>query len=203
MDVIRPYLSLPEDAIYRLNTYAALVRDWNTRINLVSRKDIDSFDVHHLLPVLAVTKWKCWQDFDSVLDVGSGAGIPGIPLAILYPKTRFTLIDSIGKKIKALKQIVAALGLLNVETIQVRVEMLEESYDAVIGRAVMDFEKFSKLVMKNVNRKVKNGGIFYWTGGDLFNTGAECFDLASVFSGKYCEGKKILYIPTEMVKYLY
>jgi 16S rRNA (guanine527-N7)-methyltransferase len=182
----------------KLAAYAAQVREWNTSINLVSRKDVEHLEMAHLYPALWVTRWHRWKPFDSVLDVGTGAGLPGIPLAIVCPQTEFTLIDAVGKKIKALTHMVRELSLPNVNVLWTRVEALTDSYDAILGRAVMSFENFSKRTQKNLKRGSPNGGIFYWGGGPDPTGITDVFDLSPFLPHPRGMGKKIWYLSSQM-----
>lgn len=189
---------LPNEVFERLKLYAVLLRDWNKKINLVSRKDIDFFEEKHLLPVLPITTWNCWSHPKTVLDVGTGGGLPGIPLAILFPKTHVTLLDSICKKMKAVEAMVHALELKNVSVVCSRLETLPLRCEVVVGRAVTAFSEFAKKAQKNLRFSGKNSGLFYWTGGELetrLPRKIQLFDLETYYKGSFCTGKKIIFCP--------
>jgi 16S rRNA (guanine527-N7)-methyltransferase len=191
------------DVSQKLAAYAAQVRQRNANINLVSRKDIEYFETSHLYPSLWVTRWHRWKTFASVLDVGTGAGLPGIPLAIVCPQIEFTLIDAIGKKIKVLTHIIRELSLPNVNVLWTRIEALTDTYDAILGRAVMSFENFSKRTQKNLKRSSKNGGIFYWGGGPAPAGVTDIFDLSPFLPHPRGIGKKIWYLSSQGLQNLY
>ena len=138
-----------------------LYKYWNSKVNLISRKDIDNLEINHILHSLSIVKIVSFKDSTSVLDVGTGGGLPGIPLAIFFPKVNFTLIDSIGKKIKVVKSICNELSINNVDAINDRVENHLNHYDFILSRAVTRMDKFYKIVNKNFrfnsSNKMKNG----------------------------------------------
>lgn len=148
-----------------------LYREWNAKINVISRRDIDGFRVHHLLHSLAVARYVLDNGiaFGNVLDVGTGGGFPGIPLAIMFPDTHFTLCDSIGKKIKVVEAVAQSLGLKNVEACWCRCETLPGGYDWVVSRAVTEFRNFMPLV-----KGLYSEGIMYLKGGDILSEISEC-----------------------------
>jgi len=153
-----------------LERMAALHREWNAKINLISRKDIDNLEWHHYAPCIAAVKFLRLMNGATVLDVGTGGGFPGLILAALYPRARFTLADSTGKKIAVVADIAQRLGLRNVEARNLRVETLQREYDFVTGRAVASLPAFVQLVRARVRSGEKNSpgnGIIYWKGGGL------------------------------------
>lgn len=188
--------TISEHQWHLLNEYHRLLVSWNEKINLVSRKDVDSIEVKHILPVLPAIHLRCFQKDKHVLDVGTGGGIPGIPLAILYPNIHFVLIDSIHKKTKAVEDIAKSLQLKNVEVICDRLENISYKFDVIVGRGVTMFKDFTKLVHPNLHF---NSYITYWTGGSTgellppyIKKFTQCFDLELFFDHKFCESKKIL-----------
>lgn len=178
---------------------------WNDQINVVSRKDISSLYLHHVLHSLGIAKFMTsFTPGTKILDVGTGGGFPGIPLAILFPEVQFQLVDSIGKKIKVVREVAAAIGLENVEAFHLRAEELEEKYDFVVSRAVTRLVDFMPWVRNKFEKKDKNGlpnGILYLKGGDLkeeikeARVRAELHSLASYFEEDFFETKQLVYIP--------
>ena len=178
----------------------SLYEEWNARINVISRKDMEHFVLHHLLHSLGIAKIHPFSVGLKVLDVGTGGGFPGIPLAILYPEVSFHLVDSIGKKIKVVQEVATALGLTNVTYQQARVETLEGQYDYIVSRAVTqmaDFYKLTKHLLKPVTNKGDNRGILYLKGGDLTEElaafpSATVYNLSEVFEEDFFETKKVV-----------
>ena len=182
----------------------ALYRDWNSMINVISRKDIDNLYEHHVLHSLAIAKLLPFQPGTSILDVGTGGGFPGIPLAILFPECQFLLIDSIGKKIKVATEVANALGLTNVVCKQERAEEEKQKFDFVVSRAVMPLPDLVKLVRKNISNKHRNAvpnGLVVLKGGDLKEEIAPYIKTAEVtpcsqwFKGEWFETKQVIYLP--------
>jgi 16S rRNA (guanine527-N7)-methyltransferase len=177
---------------------------WNAQINVISRKDMDNFFTHHLLHSLAIAKLIRFTQGTKVLDIGTGGGFPGIPLAILFPETQFHLVDSIGKKIKVVTEVAEALGLQNVTAQQIRAEELKAQYDFVVSRAVAPWPDIHRWSAKLISRKGKNGlpnGWLLLKGGDLRDelTSAakrlESHNLSDWFKDPFFETKKLIYIP--------
>jgi 16S rRNA (guanine527-N7)-methyltransferase len=165
MDTISRYLStIPPSKIEKLRLYHSLISEWNVKINLISRKDMGNFFHRHIVPCLCINKIVKFAPGSSVIDVGTGGGLPGIPLAIVNGDTNFTLVDSIGKKIIAVDDMVKKLALDNVKTKNIRVEMLSDKFDCVVARAVSNLPKFLKDV-RNICKK--DTRIFYIKGGDF------------------------------------
>ena len=181
----------------------ALYQDWNKKINVVSRKDIDELYLRHVLHSLGIARIVQFLPGAAVLDVGTGGGFPGIPLAIAFPETRFTLVDAIGKKIKVVDEVVSGLGLENVETAHARVEDLNQEFDFIVSRAVAAMPTFVHWVRGRIRKKsvhtMKNG-ILYLKGGDLteelkaYSTVRE-FPLSDEFEEDYFQTKKVVYLP--------
>lgn len=182
-----------------------LYKDWNQKINVVSRKDIDELYLRHVLHSLGIAKIHQFKDGATVLDVGTGGGFPGIPLAILFPNVHFTLIDAIGKKIKVVNEVVEGLQLTNVTTIHGRVEELKTQFDFIVSRAVAampTFVHWTKGKIKKESVHERKNGILYLKGGDLseelkdYRT-VEIFDLDSIFNDPFFETKKVVYLPVK------
>ena len=182
----------------------ALYRDWNSKINVISRKDIDNLYEHHVLHSLAIAKLLPFQPGTSILDVGTGGGFPGIPLAILFPECQFLLIDSIGKKIKVASEVARALGLTNVVCKQERAEEEKQKFDFVVSRAVMPLPDLVKLVRKNISNKHRNAvpnGLVVLKGGDLKEEIAPYIKTAEVtpcsqwFGTNWFDNKYVIYLP--------
>ena len=181
-----------------------LYTEWNAKINVISRKDIQNLYVHHVLHSLAIAKFIDFTPQTRLLDVGTGGGFPGIPLAIFFPELQFVMIDSIGKKIKVVNEVAQALSLTNVEAHHRRAQDEKGKYDFVVSRAVMPLPELVKLVRKNVSPKHQNAisnGIICLKGGDLtdelkpFKNKSEEFPLTHYFSEDFFETKKIVYLP--------
>lgn len=180
----------------------ALYQDWNQKINVVSRKDIDELYLRHVLHSLGIAKIQEFKAGSAVLDVGTGGGFPGIPLAILFPETHFTLVDSIGKKIKVVEEVVEGLELQNVTAINSRVEDFNGNFDFIVSRAVAAMPTFTHWVKGKIKKESvhkRRNGILYLKGGDLseelktYKT-AEIFDLPDYFSEDFFETKKVVYL---------
>ncbi len=205
MDKILKYF--PEITERQKEQFAALLplyEDWNSKINVISRKDMDNFYEHHVLHSLAIAKVQPFKPMAEILDVGTGGGFPGIPLAILFPDARFHLIDSIGKKIKVVQSVAEQLELTNVRTEQIRAEQLRGEYDFIVSRAVTDLSQFTQWVRGKVStiqyHKLRNG-ILYLKGGDLtdelapFKKKARTWDISDFFQEDYFLTKKVIYLP--------
>lgn len=181
----------------------ALYRDWNTKINVISRKDIANLYEHHVLHSLGIAKVITFRPGTSILDIGTGGGFPGIPLAILFPECQFKLVDSIGKKIKVAQAVAQAIGLKNVTIEHRNVVEEKQQYDFVVSRAVMNATDLVKLVRKNVHHQQRNAlpnGLICLKGGDVaeemapFAKCSEVWDLNTFFEEAFFETKKVTYI---------
>ena len=185
-----------------------LYEDWNAKINVISRKDMDAFYLKHVLHSMSIAKMHNFLPGQVVLDVGTGGGFPGIPLAILFPKTEFHLVDSIGKKIKVVEAVSEALGLENVEGTHVRAEQLRYQYDFVISRAVTQMQRFipwikGRLDKNNLDQNRPNG-LIYLKGGDLAEElgpiKAELTQLNRFFAEEFFETKKVVYVTRKEIQ---
>jgi len=204
LKILKYFPNLTPEQIVRFEKMDPLYRDWNGKINLISRKDIDSLYEKHILHSLAIAKIIDFRPGTRILDVGTGGGFPGIPLAILFPSCHFVLIDSIGKKIKVVQAVSEDLGLKNVTAIHGRVEDVKEEFDFVISRAVTTFPAFVGLVKKNILRKPQNAlpnGIIYLKGGDIqeeikdYKRNIEVTEISNFFNEPFFETKKVVYLP--------
>tara|TARA_R110002072_G_scaffold7993_7_gene42214 strand:+ start:2602 stop:3231 length:630 start_codon:yes stop_codon:yes gene_type:complete len=201
--ILKYFPNLTEDQIQKFEQLESLYKDWNLKINVVSRKDIDELYVRHVLHSLGIAKVINFKDGSKLLDVGTGGGFPGIPLAILFPECSFHLVDSIAKKLKVVEEVVAGLGLTNVKTSHSRVEDIDGNYDFIVSRAVAAMPTFVHWVKgkiaKQQNHDLKNG-ILYLKGGDLseelrdYKT-ATIYNLSDYFSEDFYETKKIVHLP--------
>tara|TARA_R110000823_G_scaffold104763_1_gene222887 strand:- start:152 stop:787 length:636 start_codon:yes stop_codon:yes gene_type:complete len=180
-----------------------LYKDWNQKINVVSRKDIDELYLRHVLHSLGIAKFITFNEGSKILDVGTGGGFPGIPLAILFPEAHFTLVDSIGKKIKVVDEVVEGLQLANVKTINARVEEIPGQFDFIVSRAVAAMPTFVHWVKGKIKKEsthsIRNG-ILYLKGGDLLEElkeykTAEVYKLTDYFKEDFFETKKMVYLP--------
>ena len=204
MKIITDYFKLTARQAEQFAQLDALYRDWNSKINVISRKDIDNLYEHHVLHSLAIAKWIPFQPDTTILDVGTGGGFPGIPLAIMFPQCQFVLVDSIGKKIKVASEVAKALGLTNLVCKQERVEEEKEKFDFVVSRAVMPLPDLVKLVRKNISNKHRNAipnGLIVLKGGDLqaevapYIKTAEIAPCSKWFKGEWFETKQLIYLP--------
>ena len=182
-----------------------LYQDWNLKINVVSRKDIDELYLRHVLHSLAIAKFQRFNSGAKVLDVGTGGGFPGIPLAILYPETHFTLVDAIGKKIKVVQEVVAGLEIENITSVNSRVEEIKGQFDFIVSRAVAAMPTFTHWVKGKIKKKSEHerkNGILYLKGGDLeeelkeYRT-VEIYNLSEIFEEEFFNTKKLVYLPVK------
>ena len=204
MELILKYFpNLTESQILQFEALEELYKDWNSKINVVSRKDIDELYLRHVLHSLGIAKVITFAKSSSILDVGTGGGFPGVPLAILFPECQFHLVDSINKKLKVINAVAEALHLTNIKTTHARVEAIDEEYDFIVSRAVTAMPEFTKWVKRKIKRKQQNtlkNGIFYLKGGDLSEelkqyTTVKLFPLTDYFEEDFFETKKVVYLP--------
>lgn len=203
MQLIQKYFKdLSPLQIQQFSQLQELYKDWNLKINVVSRKDIDELYVRHVLHSLGIAKIIEFKSGSKVMDVGTGGGFPGLPLAILFPETQFHLVDSIGKKIKVVNEVAQGLGLQNVKTSHGRVEDVKDTYDFIVSRAVAQMETFVRWtrgrIAKKQQHELKNG-ILYLKGGDLTEelkkyTSAKIYDLSTYFEEDFYDTKKVVHL---------
>lgn len=202
--IFRYFPSLSDDQISRFSALKELYEEWNSKINVISRKDFENFYVHHVLHSLAIAKFVSFVPGTRVLDAGTGGGFPGIPLAILFPGTGFTLLDSVEKKIKVVESVSRDLKLENVIPVRKRVEDEDGSYDFVTSRAVTAFPEFVRLTSGRITKSGRNNignGIIYLKGGDVsddtavFGIRLKIRDISDFFIEPFFATKKILHLP--------
>lgn len=204
IEAVKEHFSLTALQFQQFAALDALYRDWNGKINVISRKDIDNLYEHHILHSLAIAKVLPFQPQSKILDVGTGGGFPGIPLAILFPQCEFSLIDGIGKKVRVAQEVATAIGLTNVTCIQERAEDEKGKFDFVVSRAVMPLPDLVRLVQKNISRTQRNAipnGLLVLKGGDLdeelrpFQKRVEVTPISHFFAGEWFETKQVIYLP--------
>ncbi|BDU24846.1 MULTISPECIES: 16S rRNA (guanine(527)-N(7))-methyltransferase RsmG [unclassified Flavobacterium] len=202
-EILKYFPNLTDLQIEQFQKLDFLYHDWNEKINVISRKDIDSLYTKHILHSLGIAKIMKFEPGATVLDVGTGGGFPGIPLAILFPETRFYLIDVIAKKIKVVQGVVDALELKNVKAEQKRAELVKGDFDFIVSRAVTnmpDFVSWIKDKIKKQHKHTLKNGILYLKGGDLAEElkdfpNATLYDLAAIFDDEFFETKKVVHLP--------
>jgi 16S rRNA (guanine527-N7)-methyltransferase len=202
--IFRYFPSLSQDQKEKLSNLKPIYDRWNAMINVISRKDMDNFFVHHVLHSLSIAKVTGFKPGTRILDVGTGGGFPGIPLAILFPDSEFTLLDSIEKKIKVVNAVSEELGLKNVTATRKRIEDEKSEFDFVVSRAVTGFSEFVSLTSKNISRTGINtlhNGILYLKGGDLseelslYKERIRVWQIRDIFNESFFETKVIVYLP--------
>ena len=204
MKLIQKYFKdLTEEQLEQLNKLELLYKDWNSKINVISRKDIDELYLRHVLHSLSIAKLISFKNNTKLLDIGTGGGFPGIPLAILFPNCNFHLVDSIQKKINVVNIVVKELELKNVKTSCCRAELVKDKYDFVISRAVTNMKDFVSWIKYNVNKKSFNdlkNGVLYLKGGDLKEElisfkNVKTYELSDFFKEDFFNEKKVVYLP--------
>ncbi len=205
MDIILKYFpDITEQQKAQFGALYDLYIDWNSKINVISRKDIEHLYEHHVLHSLGIAKFINFKPQTTIIDVGTGGGFPAIPLAILFPQVKFHLVDSIGKKIKVATEIATEIGLQNCVFSHSRIEDIKEKYDFVVSRAVMPLPNLERLCRKNIKKEQKNAlpnGIICLKGGSLdeelkpFKNKVEVVSLSDFFEGEFFETKKVIYLP--------
>jgi 16S rRNA (guanine527-N7)-methyltransferase len=205
MELILKYF--PNLSITQKSQFESLYQlyiEWNEKINVISRKDIENLYEHHVLHSLAIAQIIHFQSNTNILDVGTGGGFPGIPLAILFPEVNFVLIDSIGKKIKVGTEVANAIDLKNIKLKHLRIQEEKDKYDFVVSRAVMPLDDLIKLAKKNISKNQKNAlpnGLICLKGGELqheilpYKNIAELYEISDYFNEEYFKTKKAVYVP--------
>lgn len=202
-DIVKYFPNLTENQVFQFQQLEGLYQDWNAKINVISRKDIEELYVKHVLHSLGIAKIQEFKPGSKIMDVGTGGGFPGIPLAILYPEVDFYLIDVIAKKIRVVNEVAAALGLKNVKAEQKRAELVNEDFDFIVSRAVTNMPDFVKWVKDKIAKKQQHelkNGILYLKGGDLAEElqdfpKATQYDLSDFFEDPFFETKKVVHLP--------
>lgn len=205
MDIISKYFPrLTPDQIGMFQQLFPIYSEWNSRINVISRKDIDRLYERHVLHSLSIAKFIRFTPGSQILDVGTGGGFPGIPLAIFFPECRFHLVDSVGKKIKVVNAVAESLGLKNVSAEQIRAEQLTGKYDFVVSRAVTQLSEFVSWIRKNTSQNQQNAipnGVIYLKGGNLdaevrpYRKLVFVQNLSEYFDEEFFETKKLVHVP--------
>ena len=204
MDIIRKYFTdLTDQQLNHFDRLGSLYEEWNSKINVISRKDIEQLYERHILHSLSIAKIIQFKPGTTILDVGTGGGFPGIPLAILFPETSFLLVDSIAKKIRVVNEVASALNLQNVKAEHLRVEDVKQKFDFVVSRAVTAFPRFVAMVQTKVANKGINdlpNGILYLKGGDFedeitsFKEQVQIYDLQNYFQEEFFETKRLIHL---------
>ncbi len=203
-NILKYFPNLTAEQIERFSALDSLYRDWNSKINVISRKDIDNLYEHHVLHSLAIAKILRFQPGTDVVDIGTGGGFPGIPLAIMFPECNFTLVDSVGKKIKVASEVAASLGLNNVNFVYDRMENVKQKFDFAVSRAAMSLDMLVKVCRKNINKAGHNAlpnGLICLKGGELetevkaYSRIATLYSVSDFFSEEYFQTKKAVYLP--------
>lgn len=207
-EILKQFPNLTENQILQFQKLQGLYEDWNAKINVISRKDIDELYTRHVLHSLGIAKIIEFRPGSKIMDVGTGGGFPGIPLAILHPEVDFYLIDVIAKKIKVVNEVAADLGLKNVKAEQKRAELVKQEFDFIVSRAVTNMPDFVNWVDDKVAKKQNHelaNGILYLKGGDLTEElkdfpKATQYNLSDFFSDEFFETKKVVHLPLKYKK---
>lgn len=203
-EILNYFPQLTQHQVSQFEQLYPLYLDWNAKINVISRKDIENLYLHHVLHSLAIAQIIHFKPGTTILDVGTGGGFPGIPLAIMFPECKFTLIDSIGKKIRVGQEVSEAIQLKNIELKHLRVQEEKRKFDFVVSRAVMPLEDLVKLVKKNISPKQHNAlpnGLICLKGGELqheimpFKNIAVSYEVSDFFKEEFFKTKKVVFVP--------
>ena len=202
-EILRQFPDLTDNQVLQFQKLQSLYEDWNAKINVISRKDIDELYTRHVLHSLGIAKIIEFRPGSKIMDVGTGGGFPGIPLAILFPEVDFYLIDVIAKKIKVVNEVASGLGLKNVKAEQKRAELVKQEFDFIVSRAVTNMPDFVNWVDDKVSKKQNHelaNGILYLKGGDLTEElkdfpKATQYNLSDFFSDEFFETKKVVHLP--------
>ena len=206
--ILKQFPDLSDNQILQFQKLQGLYEDWNAKINVISRKDIDELYTRHVLHSLGIAKIMEFRPGSKIMDVGTGGGFPGIPLAILFPEVDFYLIDVIAKKIRVVNEVAAGLGLKNVKAEQKRAELVKQEFDFIVSRAVTNMPDFVKWVDDKVAKKQNHelaNGILYLKGGDLTEElkdfpKATQYNLSDFFTDEFFETKKVVHLPLKYKK---
>ncbi len=207
-EILKQFPDLSDNQILQFQKLQSLYEDWNAKINVISRKDIDELYTRHVLHSLGIAKIIEFRPGSKIMDVGTGGGFPGIPLAILFPEVDFYLIDVIAKKIKVVNEVAAGLGLKNVKAEQKRAELVKQEFDFIVSRAVTNMPDFVSWVDDKVSKKQNHelaNGILYLKGGDLTKElkdfpKATQYNLSDFFTDEFFETKKVVHLPLKYKK---
>ena len=202
--ILKAFPSLTTTQIEQFQALMPLYREWNDKINVISRKDIDNLYTHHVLHSLAIAQYIRWNPGTQILDFGTGGGFPGIPLAIMFPECHFKMIDGTGKKIKVVNAVAQAIGLKNVEAVHLRGEEEKGKYDFIVSRAVMPLPDLVKIIRKNIATQQHNAlpnGLICLKGGNLtaetqpFKNRVQLTPIAQWFADEWFNDKQLIYLP--------
>lgn len=203
-EILKAFPSLTATQIEQFQALLPLYKEWNDKINVISRKDIDNLYARHVLHSLAIAQYIRWKPGTQILDFGTGGGFPGIPLAIMFPECNFKMIDGTGKKIKVLNAVAQAIGLKNVEAVHIRGEEEKGKFDFVVSRAVMPLPDLVKIVRKNISTSQRNAlpnGLICLKGGDLvaetqpFKNKVQLTPISQWFDNEWFNDKHLIYLP--------
>lgn len=203
-EILKAFPSLTATQIEQFQALLPLYKEWNDKINVISRKDIDNLYAHHVLHSLAIVQYIRWKPGTQILDFGTGGGFPGIPLAIMFPECNFKMIDGTGKKIKVVNAVAQAIGLKNVEAVHIRGEEEKGKFDFVVSRAVMPLPDLVKIVRKNISTSQRNAlpnGLICLKGGDIvaetqpFKNKVQLTPISQWFDNEWFNDKHLIYLP--------